>query len=47
MLCGTITLKGNIPVNKGKPMSDEQRQKLKDAWIGRKLKYGNSGKKNN
>ncbi len=35
------TLKGNVPVNKGKPMSEEQKLKLKEAWIGRKLKYGN------
>jgi len=35
------TLKGNVPVNKGKPMSEEQKLKLKEAWISRKLKYGN------
>jgi group I intron endonuclease len=32
------SLKGNIPVNKGKPMSDEQKIKLKEAWVKRKLK---------
>lgn len=30
--------KGKIPVNKGKPMSQEQKEKLKEAWKHRELK---------
>lgn len=31
------SLKGNIPVNKGKPMSEEQKLKLKEAWKSRRI----------
>jgi len=29
---------GKSPSNKGKPMSEEQKQKMKDAWIKRRMK---------